>query len=46
MDKKYSVFVSSTYTDLMAERKQEDQGTLIRCLLAPLMWRNPVQSYS
>ena len=21
-------------------------GSLIRCLLAPLMWRNPVQSYS
>jgi len=26
--------------------KGSGDGSLIRCLLAPLMWRNPVQSYS
>jgi hypothetical protein len=27
-------------------RTGSGDGSLIRCLLAPLMWRNPVQSYS
>ena len=27
-------------------RRGSGDGSLIRCLLAPLMWRNPVQSYS
>ena len=29
-----------------AEEAGSGDGSLIRCLLAPLMWRNPVQSYN
>jgi hypothetical protein len=42
----HALFWVMTQPQCLKGRLGSGDGSLIRCLLAPLMWRNPVQSYS